>query len=105
MTRLICSILAAGSAAVSLSSPARADEFRDREEHRPAPIASRYDDEGLYGPRYEGMRFRDHERRERWRELEWERQRFYSFRHTRWECARFERWYARRCQELRFQRW
>jgi Ni/Co efflux regulator RcnB len=91
MTRLICSILAAGSAAVSLSSPARADEFRGRDEHRPAPIASRYD-----GDRY------DRHDGERWRELQRERERFYSFRHTRWECARFERWYARRCNELRF---
>lgn len=97
MTRLICSILAAGSAAVSLSSPARADEFRDRrEEHRPAPIASRSDDESA--------RFRDHERGERWRELQRERERFYSYRHSRWECARFERWYARRCDQLRFRR-
>ncbi|HEY6908560.1 MAG TPA: hypothetical protein VI356_04265 [Myxococcales bacterium] len=97
MTRLICSILAAGSAAVSLASPARADEFRDRDDRRPAPIASRWDDEG--------MRWRDHERGERWRELQRERERFYSVRRTRWECARFERWYARRCDQLRFHRW
>ncbi len=90
MKRVICSILAAGSAALSLSSAARADD--GREQHRPVPITSRYD----------GQRIRD--RDARWRDLRQERQRFYSFRHTRAECARFERWYARRCDQLRFHR-
>ena len=97
MTRLICSILAAGSAALSMSAPARAGESRD--EHRAAPVAPRYGGDGMHD------RDRDHDgdrfRGERWRELQRERQRFYSFRHSRGECARFERWYARRSDELR----
>jgi hypothetical protein len=93
MKRVICSILAAGAAALSLSSAARADDGRGRrEEHRPVPIASRYD----------GQRIRD--RDAQWRELQQQRRRFYSFRRTRAECARFERWYARRCDELRLHR-
>jgi len=96
MTRLICSILAAGSAAFSMSSPARADQCRP--EHGPVAIASRYEGDGFHGRDWERARA------ERLRELRMERQRFYSFRHTRAECARFERWYARRCDELRFHR-
>jgi Ni/Co efflux regulator RcnB len=93
MKRIICSVLAAGFAALSLSSAARADDGRDRrEEHRPAPIAARHDGQG--------MRDRDAQ----WRELQQQRQRFYSLRRTRAECARFERWYARHCDELRFHR-
>ena len=96
MTRLICSILAAGSAAFSMSSPARADPFRA--ERGPVAIARRYDGDGFRGRHIERARA------ERLRELRVERQRFYSFRHTRAECARFERWYARRCDQLRFYR-
>jgi hypothetical protein len=102
MTRVICSILAAGSAALALSSPARADEYRERyEEHAPAPIARRYDDEGMRWRDRDGDRYRG----ERWRELQRERRQFYSFRHSRAECARFERWYEWRLDRLRFRGW
>jgi Ni/Co efflux regulator RcnB len=83
MTRLICSILAAGSTAFSMAAPASAHEDR-------APIARRAD--------YEGGRYRH----EGWRELQRERQRFCQVRHTRAECARFERWYSQRCDQLRY---
>jgi Ni/Co efflux regulator RcnB len=89
MTRLICSILAAGSTALSLAAPASAHEVR-YDGHATAPIARRVDYD-----RYRG---------EQWRELEMTRHRFYSRPHSRFERARFERWYARRCDELRY-RW
>ena len=88
MTRLICSILAAGSAAISMAAPASAHEMPARfEAHQTAPVVQRVDYD-----RYRG---------EEWRELQVARRRFYGTRHTRRERARFDRWYAQRCDHLR----
>ena len=92
MTRLICSILAAGSAAISMAAPASAHELPQRfESHETAPVAVHRVDYDRY-------------RGEEWRELQFARQRFYSRPHNRWERMRFERWYAHRCDHLRYRR-
>jgi len=116
MKRIILSVLAAGTAALTLTaSPARADE------HVVRPVAQqaqwggdgyqRGDDRG-YGQRGE-YRQREEQQREyrqreqfrranQWRELQREREMFYARWHgNRWERARFERNYQRRCEELR----
>ena len=88
MTRLICSILAAGSAAISMAAPASAHEMPARfQVHQTAPVVQRVD--------------YDRYRAGEWRELQMARHRFYGREHSRWERARFDRWYERRCEELR----
>ncbi len=98
MTRLICSILAAGSTAISLAAPASAHEAF--EPHQTAPVV-RSDYDGYRERRVDYDRYRGEE----WRELQFARHRFYSRPHSRWERMRFERWYAHRCDELRFHRY
>jgi len=87
MNRIVCSILAAGSAALAAASPAHAEpRYEQRYEQRD----TRY-------------RYALAERREReWRELVRARRQFYAhWNGNPWERARFERWYGRRCAELR----
>lgn len=91
MTRLICSVLAAGSAALSMAAPASA--------HECSPPA--YVHETAPARRVDYDRYRGDE----WRELHFARRRFYERWHPRWEVARFERWYAHRCDELRGRGW
>ncbi len=87
MRRIVCSVLAAGAAALAAAAPAHAEGLREeRRETFAARTASAIE--------------RRHERE--WAELMRVRHRFYA----RWngnprERARFERWYARRCEELR----
>jgi Ni/Co efflux regulator RcnB len=83
MKRIVCSLVAAGAAALALASPARADT-------RFEPRDTRY--------RYASEWRREHE----WRRLYWARRHFYAhWNGNPWERARFERWYAHRCDELR----
>ncbi len=95
MKRMMTLITAAGAAGLLLASTAaRADEYRDRDDH--------------YGERYRGYdegrrEFRAREWREHeWRELQEARRAFYArWDGNPWRRARFERWYAQRCAELR----
>jgi hypothetical protein len=83
MKQIVCSLLAAGAAALAIASPARAEpRFEQRD--------TRYRRAWL-------------ERREReWRKLHRARRHFYAhWNGNPWERARFERWYARRCAALR----
>ena len=85
MNKIVCSLLAAGAAALAAASPARAEprfEYQQRD--------TRY-------------RYALQERREReWRELYRARRQFYAhWNGNPWQRVRFERWYGRRCAELR----
>jgi len=85
MNKIVCSILAAGAAALAAVSPARAEpRFEQRQRD------TRY-------------RYALQERREReWRELYRARRQFYAhWNGNPWQRARFERWYGHRCAELR----
>jgi hypothetical protein len=88
MNRIICSLLAAGAAALAVASPAHAQPrfgygFEQRD------------------PRYRHASHRW--RAQQWRELYRARRHFYAhWNGAPWERARFERWYARRCAELRY---
>jgi hypothetical protein len=91
MNKIVCSLLAAGAAAISVASPAQAEpRFEQRHEQR-------------YDPGYSRYRYASQEWRERqWRELYRARRQFYAhWNGNPWERARFERWYGRRCAELR----
>jgi hypothetical protein len=83
MKKIVCSLLAAGAAALATASPARAEpRFEQRD--------TRY--------RYVSREWRERE----WRELYRERRLFYAhWNGNPWQRARFERWYVRRCAELR----
>ena len=89
MTRIICSVLAAGAAALSVAAPAHA--------------ACRY--EARHEPRaYRAASFSERRHEREWGELERARRMFYRhWNGSRYERARFERWYEHRCEELR--RW
>ena len=85
MTRMICSLIAAGAAALSIASPAQAQP--------------------MYGPEVHGqVEYRlERARGREWREVERARHRFYAhWNGNPWQRARFERWYAHRCEELRY---
>ena len=87
MTRIVCSVLAAGAAALTAAAPARA-ESRHEERHE------------AYAMRAASAIERYHERE--WAQLMRARHRFYArWNGNPWERARFERWYAHRCEELR----
>ena len=91
MKRIVCSLLAAGAAALALAAPANAHPVCT---DRPPEYGWRTSDS-----RFDRFDWRDH----RWRALDRARRAFY--RHwdgDPWERARFERWYARRCRELRY---
>jgi hypothetical protein len=88
MNRMICSLIAAGAAALAVASPAHA---------QPLPRAEKY---GRAEYRWERAEAR------RWRELDRARRSFYArWNGNPWERARFEHWYARRCEELRYRGW
>jgi hypothetical protein len=88
MKRIVCSLLAAGAAAVTAASPANA---RPREEPRPFERSEyRWRPAAGY----------------RWREIQRARHQFYArWNGNPWERERFERWYAHRCSELRYRGW
>ena len=88
MTRMICSLIAAGAAALSVASPAQAQP--------------------LYGPEAHGhVEYRmERASARQWRELDRARRKFYArWDGNPWARARFERWYAHRCEELRRPGW
>jgi len=86
MTRMICSLLAAGAAALAVASPAQAQPRTD------------FDGRAQYRLDRAGGRA--------WLDLQRTRRRFYArWNGNPWERARFERWYAHRCEELRYRGW
>ena len=88
MNRIICSLIAAGAAALAVASPAQAESNIGRQ------ASSRVE--------YRWQRASDRQ----WRELERARHAFYArWNGNPWERARFERWYGRRCEELRHRAW
>ena len=88
MNRIVCSLLAAGAAALAVASPAHAHPWWERE-----PSGR---------PEYRWQRFSGRE----WRALRHARRHFYArWNSDPWERARFERWYEHRCDELRRRGW
>ncbi|HYY52203.1 MAG TPA: hypothetical protein VE755_04980 [Myxococcales bacterium] len=104
MNRIVCSLLAAGAAALAIASPARA-EPRYEQPYTPYGYEQPYTPYPYeqWGP---GHRYAWRAEREReWRELYRARRHFYAYWNGNpWARARFERWYSRRCAELRFWR-
>jgi hypothetical protein len=102
MTRTICSILAAGAAAISMAAPAHAASRYGNSNQAPAYRAVSFEHRE-YGRRpYRGASFFEWRREREWAQLERARRMFYRhWNGNPYERVRFQRWYAHRCEELR----